>query len=98
VAELFDPEGHDLHETERARRRNREAIEIALDIDHREDELGRQLGARRLLVHSFEDIEPLIHIGHLLRQAPRHIGEPDFSRESIIEALGFRDGLQQHRA
>ena len=40
-AEIFRPEGHDLHEPDRARVRNRVAIEAALDVDDGHDQAGR---------------------------------------------------------
>jgi len=98
VAELRHPKRHDLHQTQSARRGNRESVEVAFDVDDRQHELGRDPGPGCLLMNCHQDLDAFIRIGHLAGKTPRHIGQPDLGVETIFEAVWFGDCGQQNLA
>src|SRR5581483_11184206 len=66
LADLLQPERHDLHVALRARARDGEPVEAALDLDHRQCQLRRDARARRLGVEDAQEPEALLCIGNLL--------------------------------
>ena len=51
LADNLDPEGHDLHEAARARRRHGIFLEAAFHLDQPEHKLWIQPGARCFVMH-----------------------------------------------
>ena len=96
TADLVLPERHDLHQPARVGDRDRIAVEVTLDLDDCQDQVGRQADARRFHVHELERLRALFRVRQLVgRKAPRHVREPDFGVESIDEARRFASSLAQ---
>ena len=52
IADFFQPERHDLHQTLRAGTRDGEVVKPAFDFDHREHQFGHQLDAAGFAVNA----------------------------------------------
>ena len=75
--------------------RQGEAVEIALDVDDREDELRRQIGLAGLGVGQLEDLDTLLRFRKLTLQQHRHVREQDGRFEPVLEAARVGGGRGQ---
>ena len=88
-ADFIEPERHDLHQSASSGNRNGVAIEVAFDIDNGEDQFGRNLDARCLMMHALQNRDSFFGILYLPRKPAGHIVQPDLGIEAVGKTIGL---------
>ncbi len=89
------PEGHHLHQALGTDAGNGEAIEMAFGMDQGQHHVRLQAGFAGFAVHQAQQRQALRCIRYVARETRRHVQQPDFGIETVLEAVRFGDGALQ---
>lgn len=97
MANLIEPEGHDLHQTTGSGRGQGIVVKSAFYLHDGENQFGFEVGSMGFRVDGFEDFDAALGVWDAFTESVGHIDQPDFGGITVGERGRGRNGSFQQR-